>query len=55
MTSGGKLVFHVFAALAEFKRDLDRPAPLDLRPHLALCRVRGSGQFRKPSRDFKKE
>jgi hypothetical protein len=33
-------------------RDLagNRLAPLDLRPHLALCRAQGSGQFRKSSR-----
>lgn len=45
-TSAGKLVFHIFAALAEFERDLivDRT-----RAGLAAARDRGSKPGRKPS------
>ena len=45
-TSAGKLVFHIFAALAEFERDLivDRT-----RAGLAAARERGSKPGRKPS------
>lgn len=45
-TSTGKLVFHIFAALAEFERDLivDRT-----KAGLAAARARGSKPGRKPS------
>jgi DNA invertase Pin-like site-specific DNA recombinase len=45
-TSTGKLVFHIFAALAEFERDLivDRT-----KAGLAAARERGSRPGRKPS------
>jgi DNA invertase Pin-like site-specific DNA recombinase len=39
MTSGGKLVFHVFGALAEFERDLIRERT---RAGLAAARARGT-------------
>jgi DNA invertase Pin-like site-specific DNA recombinase len=38
-TSGGKLVFHVFGALAEFERDLIRERTI---AGLAAARARGS-------------
>src|SRR5262245_11557800 len=38
-TSGGKLVFHVFGALAEFQRDLTRP-----RPQAGLAAARAAGR-----------
>src|SRR3954467_9191855 len=39
-TSGGKLVFHVFGALAEFERDLIRE-----RTHAGLAAARASGRL----------
>ena len=45
-TSGGKLVFHIFGALAEFERELIRERT---RAGLAAARARGrqGGQLRK--------
>jgi DNA invertase Pin-like site-specific DNA recombinase len=40
MTSGGKLVFHVFGALAEFERDLIRE-----RTHAGLAAARARGRL----------
>ncbi|MEJ7743203.1 MAG: recombinase family protein [Nocardioidaceae bacterium] len=42
-TSGGRLVFHVFCALAEFERDLIRE-----RAHAGLAAARARGQGRRP-------
>jgi DNA invertase Pin-like site-specific DNA recombinase len=40
MTSGGKLIFHVFGALAEFERDLIRE-----RTHAGLAAARARGRL----------
>ena len=50
-TSGGKLVFHVFAALAEFERDLIRERT---RAGLEAARARGNRGGRRPKLDAKK-
>jgi len=50
-TSGGKLVFHVFAALAEFERDLIRERT---RAGLEAARARGKKGGRPPKLDQKK-
>jgi DNA invertase Pin-like site-specific DNA recombinase len=50
-TSGGKLVFHVFAALAEFERDLIRERT---RAGLDAARARGQRGGRRPMLDAKK-
>jgi DNA invertase Pin-like site-specific DNA recombinase len=50
-TSGGKLVFHVFAALAEFERDLIRERT---RAGLDAARARGKKGGRSPKLDQKK-
>lgn len=50
-TSGGKLVFHVFAALAEFERDLIRERT---RAGLDAARARGKKGGRRPKLDDKK-
>jgi DNA invertase Pin-like site-specific DNA recombinase len=50
-TSGGKLVFHVFAALAEFERDLIRERT---RAGLDAARARGKRGGRRPKLDDKK-
>src|SRR5438874_13446501 len=50
-TSGGKLVFHVFAALAEFERDLIRERT---RAGLDAARARGQRGGRRPKLDAKK-
>jgi DNA invertase Pin-like site-specific DNA recombinase len=50
-TSGGKLVFHVFAALAEFERDLIRERT---RAGLEAARARGKRGGRRPKLDAKK-
>jgi DNA invertase Pin-like site-specific DNA recombinase len=50
-TSGGKLVFHVFAALAEFERDLIRERT---RAGLEAARARGKKGGRRPKLDAKK-
>ena len=47
-TSGGKLIFHVFGALAEFERDLIRERT---RAGLAAARARGRKGGRKPKLD----
>src|SRR4029453_13270620 len=39
-TPGGKLIFHVFGALAEFERDLIRE-----RPHAGLAAARARGRL----------
>ena len=49
-TSGGKLVFHFFAALAEFERDTIRERA---NAGLAAARARGRTGGRKPSLDEK--
>jgi DNA invertase Pin-like site-specific DNA recombinase len=50
-TSGGKLVFHVFAALAEFERDLIRERT---RAGLDAARARGKRGGRRRKLDEKK-
>jgi DNA invertase Pin-like site-specific DNA recombinase len=50
-TSGGKLVFHVFAALAEFERDIIRERT---QAGLAAARARGRQGGRPPGRDERK-
>lgn len=50
-TSGGKLVFHVFGALAEFERDLIRERT---NAGLAAARARGRKGGRPPSLDASK-
>ena len=50
-TPGGKLVFHVFASLAEFERDLVRERT---QAGLAAARARGRTGGRKPALDAKK-
>jgi hypothetical protein len=50
-TSGGKLVFHVFAALAEFERDLIRERT---RAGLDAARARGKRRGRRHKLDEKK-
>ena len=50
-TSGGKLVFHVFAALAEFERDLIRERT---RAGLDAAQARGKRGRRRPKLDAKK-
>lgn len=50
-TPGGKLVFHVFASLAEFERDLVRERT---QAGLAAARARGRKGGRKPVLDAKK-
>jgi len=50
-TSGGKLIFHVFAALAEFERDLIRERT---RAGLDAARARGKRGGRRPKLDDKK-
>src|SRR5919112_6351029 len=50
-TPGGKLVFHVFAALAEFERDLIRERT---RAGLTAARARGKKGGRRPKLDDKK-
>ncbi len=50
-TSGGKLVFHIFGALAEFERDIIRERTI---AGLAAARVRGRLGGRKPMMDEKK-
>lgn len=50
-TPGGKLVFHVFGALAEFERDLIRERT---NAGLAAARARGRKGGRKPMLDVKK-
>jgi len=50
-TPGGKLVFHVFGALAEFERDLIRERT---NAGLAAARARGRNGGRKPLLDAKK-
>ncbi len=47
-TSGGKLVFHIFGALAEFERDIIRERTL---AGLAAARARGRTGGRKPIMD----
>lgn len=47
-TSGGKLIFHVFGALAEFERDLIRERT---QAGLAAARARGRQGGRKPKLD----
>lgn len=51
-TAGGKLVFHVFGALAEFERDLIRERT---NAGLAAARARGRCGGRKPALDAKKK
>jgi DNA invertase Pin-like site-specific DNA recombinase len=51
-TSGGKLVFHVFAALAEFERDLIRERT---KAGLDAARARGKKGGRPPKLDQKKK
>ncbi len=51
-TSGGKLVFHVFAALAEFERDIIRERT---QAGLAAARARGRQGGRPPGRDERKQ
>lgn len=50
-TSGGKLVFHIFAALAEFERDIIRERT---QAGLAAARARGRKGGRPPGRDENK-
>lgn len=50
-TSGGKLIFHIFGALAEFERDLIRQRT---RAGLVSARARGRKGGRPPSLDQKK-
>ena len=50
-TSGGKLVFHVFAALAEFEREIIRERT---QAGLAAARARGRQGGRPPGRDERK-
>ena len=50
-TTGGKLVFHIFAALAEFERDIIRERT---KAGLAAARARGRNGGRKPKMDDKK-
>jgi DNA invertase Pin-like site-specific DNA recombinase len=50
-TSGGKLIFHVFCALAEFERDLIRERT---QAGLAAARVRGRRGGRPKALDEKK-
>ncbi len=50
-TSGGKLVFHVFATLAEFERDIIRERT---QAGLAAARARGRQGGRPPGRDERK-
>jgi DNA invertase Pin-like site-specific DNA recombinase len=52
MTSGGKLVFHVFGALAEFERDIIRERTL---AGLAAARARGRKGGRPRGLDDKKK
>lgn len=47
-TSGGRLVFHIFAALAEFERSIIRERTL---AGLAAAKARGARPGRKPSLD----
>jgi DNA invertase Pin-like site-specific DNA recombinase len=47
-TPGGKLVFHIFASLAEFERGIIRERTL---AGLAAARARGAKPGRKPSLD----
>jgi DNA invertase Pin-like site-specific DNA recombinase len=49
-TSGGKLVFHFFGALAEFERDLIRERTM---AGLAAARSRGRNGGRKPLSPWK--
>jgi DNA invertase Pin-like site-specific DNA recombinase len=49
-TSGGRLVFHIFAALAEFERSIIRERTL---AGLAAARARGARPGRKPALDAK--
>src|SRR5947209_12157805 len=50
-TSGGRLVFHIFGALAEFEREIIRERT---QAGLAAARARGRKGGRKPGRDPKK-
>ena len=50
-TPGGKLVFHVFASMAEFERDVIRERTM---AGLEAARARGRKGGRKPSMDEKK-
>ena len=50
-TSGGKLIFHIFASLAEFERDIIRERT---NAGLAAARARGRKGGRPPSVDEKK-
>ena len=50
-TPGGKLVFHVFGAVAEFERDLIRERTM---AGLEAARARGRKGGRKPAMDEKK-
>lgn len=50
-TPGGRLVFHIFASLAEFERDLIRDRTMS---RLQAARVRGRKGGRKPKMDERK-